>query len=110
MLKTYGCPVEFSLDVLGGKWKPVILARLKQGPMRYGELRRVIPNLSDKMLSQRLRELAELGLIGEQNGGFYALTERGMTLSPLLQALYDWGAAAAPDFGAVFRATPDLHP
>jgi DNA-binding HxlR family transcriptional regulator len=53
----YGCPVEFSLDLLRGKWKPVIMARLKQGPMRYGQLRRAIPRLSDKVLTERLRDL-----------------------------------------------------
>ncbi|MER9961250.1 helix-turn-helix transcriptional regulator [Mesorhizobium sp. M0045] len=48
--RLYGCPVEFALDALGGKWKTVILARIKEQPMRYSELRRLIPSLSDKML------------------------------------------------------------
>ena len=52
--RLYGCPVEFALDALGGKWKTVIIARIKQGPLRYSELRRLIPSLSDKMLTQRL--------------------------------------------------------
>ncbi|MER9076558.1 helix-turn-helix transcriptional regulator [Mesorhizobium sp. M0904] len=48
--RLYGCPVEFALDALGGKWKTVILARIKEQPMRYSDLRRLIPSLSDKML------------------------------------------------------------
>ncbi|MER8953131.1 helix-turn-helix transcriptional regulator [Mesorhizobium sp. M0833] len=48
--RPYGCPVEFALDALGGKWKTVILARIKEQPMRYSDLRRLIPSLSDKML------------------------------------------------------------
>ena len=106
--KDYGCPVEFSLDLLRGKWKPVILARLKQGPMRYGQLRRAIPALSDKVLTERLRDLEASGLVSsttEMDGAVrtYSLTERGMSLKPVLQALYDWGEGAAADFGATIR-------
>jgi DNA-binding HxlR family transcriptional regulator len=95
--RTFGCSVELSLELLGGKWKPVILARLKDGPLRYGELRRLIPSLSDKMLSERLTDLQVLGLIepvSEENGG-YRLSARGESLRPVLQALYDWGEAQA---------------
>jgi DNA-binding HxlR family transcriptional regulator len=93
----YACGVELALDVLGGKWKPVILARLKEAPLRYGELRRRIPNLSDKMLSERLRDLETQGLIGRDAAGVYALTPRGESLRPALQALYDWGVASAAE-------------
>jgi len=55
--RKYGCPVEFSIDQLSGKWKTVILSRLKIRPMRYGELRHDIPQLSDKVLTERLRDL-----------------------------------------------------
>ena len=50
--RTFGCPVELSLESFGGKWKAVILARLKDGALRYGELRRLIPQLSDKVLTE----------------------------------------------------------
>lgn len=99
--KTYGCPVELSLDLLGGKWKPIILARLKEGPLGYGELRRLVRDLSDKMLTERLKELEEQGLTTRQtspeepNRTRYGLTARGETLRPVLQALYDWGEASA---------------
>jgi DNA-binding HxlR family transcriptional regulator len=98
--KSVGCPVEFALVVLGGKWKTVLLAHLKEGPRRYGELRRLTPRLSDKMLSQRLDELQRLGLIERSaQDGVYRLAPAGDSLRPVLQSLYDWGVAKAPDFG-----------
>jgi len=98
--KVYGCPVEFALDMIGGKWKTVIVARLKQGPMRYGELRRATPNLSDKVLTQRLRDLEARGLVSHREDGRYELTERALLLAPALQALFDWGTVIAPEVGA----------
>jgi len=101
-----GCPVELSLELLGGKWKPIILARLKAGPLRYGELRRLIPRLSDKMLTERLDDLRSLGLItreAEGRAATYRLSARGESLRPLLQALYDWGEAQAADLEVMIR-------
>jgi DNA-binding HxlR family transcriptional regulator len=105
--KSYGCPVEFSLDLLGGKWKVVILARLKQQPMRYGDLRRAIPDLSDKVLTERLGGLREVGLVEtlvDADGvARYRLTPRGESLRSVLQALYDWGEAEADMFKVSIR-------
>jgi DNA-binding HxlR family transcriptional regulator len=98
----YGCPVELALDLLGGKWKPVILALLKESPMRYGELRRAIPALSDKVLTERLRDLLEQGWI-EQTDGRYQLTTRADSARPLLQALYDWGQSVAAEVNVTFE-------
>src|SRR6516225_3844139 len=93
--KIFGCPVELSLLILGGKWKPVILARLKEGPLRYGELRKLIPALSDKILTERLRGLEMQGMIRKEKGSagdiVYRLTPLGETLRPVLEALYRWG-------------------
>src|SRR6195256_1297561 len=79
--KSYGCPVEFSLDIIGGKWKAVILARLKRRSMRYSELRKAIPDLSEKVLTQRFHGLCEDGLVEmtPSAGGVshYRLTETG---------------------------------
>jgi DNA-binding HxlR family transcriptional regulator len=89
------------MDVIGGRWRVVLLARLKEGVHRYGELRRRMPGISEKMLSQRLRELEADGLISRRDLGTvpphveYELTEEGRSLVPVLQALYDWGAARA---------------
>jgi DNA-binding HxlR family transcriptional regulator len=110
--RLYGCPVELTLDLLGGKWKTVILARLKQGPLRYGELRRAVPGLADKVLTQRLRDLEEVGFIerSKQVRGTtrYRLTSTGRSLSPALQAMYEWGLGAAPRVRARFRPQPSV--
>jgi DNA-binding HxlR family transcriptional regulator len=100
-----GCPVELSVVLLGGKWKAVILARLKEQPLRYGELRRQISRLSDKVLTDRLAHLQEQGLIvREEAAGQYRLTRRGQSLRPLLQQLYDWGEAQAAELDILVRS------
>jgi DNA-binding HxlR family transcriptional regulator len=107
--KAYGCPVELSLDLLGGKWKSVILARLKDRPLSYGELRRLIPDLSDKILTERLATLSEQNLIKRSPGAGtpqrhrYHLTEHGKSLRPVLEALYHWGERAATRLDIDFR-------
>lgn len=103
--KKFNCPTEFALDVLGGKWKTVILCYLKERPCRYRELRLLVPRLSDKMLTERLRELTEKGLVAKRTGdghasaAVYALTPKGQTLGKLLTELYDWGERYAAAFG-----------
>jgi len=105
--RTFSCPVELALEVLGGKWKTVILSYLKERSMRYAELRAQLPALSDKMLTQRLRDLEALGLVVRHKRGGrgaesrYELTARGRSLSPVLQGLYEWGTQLAPEVGAV---------
>jgi DNA-binding HxlR family transcriptional regulator len=91
--------------VLGGKWKTVILCYLKERPLRYAELRELIPNLSDKMLTERLQDLVDSGLVSRKKVGgkdgteVYALAPRGMSLGPLLTQLYCWGETHAASFG-----------
>ena len=101
MVRRYGCPVELSLELLGGKWSVVLLARLKQGPHRYADLRRVVPGISDKMLTQRLHELVENGLVLHE-GESYRLGARGESARDVLGALYAWGKQMAPELDAVF--------
>ena len=106
--RKYGCPVEFSIDLLSGKWKTVILSRLKVRPMRYGELRHDIPSLSDKILTERLRDLCEAGFVRQEPSGStsrYCLTRRGEMLKPMLQSLYDWGQDNADSFGVRFLSS-----
>lgn len=101
--KHYGCPVELSLEFVGGKWKTVILAWLKEAPHRYGELRSRLPGVADKVLTQRLKELEALGLVAkapidEQRAvHVYRLTERGESLRPILDSLYVWGSTMAEE-------------
>jgi DNA-binding HxlR family transcriptional regulator len=112
MPKRYHCPVELAVDIIGGKWRSVILAHLKEGVHRYGELRRRMPGVSEKMLTQRLRELEADGLVLRYDYDTtpphveYRLTEEGLSLVPVLQALYDWGAARAARTGTAI-AEPD---
>lgn len=92
------CPIRATLDVIGGKWKPVILYYLKtEGTLRYGELQKFIPHISKKVLTEQLRELEIDRIISRKDFGTmplhveYSITEYGITLRPILQAMADWG-------------------
>jgi DNA-binding HxlR family transcriptional regulator len=95
--KSYGCPTELTVSVLGGKWRVVILAYLKEDVHRLGELKRRLPGISGKVLTQQLRALAREGLIRRTIHSEvparteYELTEYGRTLIPVLEAIYQWG-------------------
>ena len=103
--RNYNCPTEFALTVLGGKWKTVILGYLSEQPCSFGELRQLLPRLSDKVLSQRLQDLEACGLVvrvkveGSKRRHRYELTARGASLGPVLRDLYHWGDANAARFG-----------
>jgi DNA-binding HxlR family transcriptional regulator len=104
-LRHYECPTEFAMDVLGGKWKTVIMAYLGERPMRYSELHTLMPKLSEKVLTDRLRDLVTADLIIRRKSAtvngveLYTLTERGESLTPILTRLYAWGIAHAKTFG-----------
>ncbi|WP_245381266.1 winged helix-turn-helix transcriptional regulator [Kibdelosporangium banguiense] len=87
------------MDTIGGKWAVVVLAHLKEGPLRYGELRRLMPDITEKMLTQRLRELESDGLIEREVHSQVppVVTYRMIDdeLRPVLQALYAWGERRA---------------
>lgn len=101
----FNCPTEFALTVLGGKWKTIILAYLSERPCHYGELRQLLPGLSDKVLTERLRDLQQSGLVAPGKSSVsisrrpYVLTPRGATLKPILLDLYAWGTKHAASFG-----------
>lgn len=105
LVRQFGCPSEFTLHVLGGKWKTVILCYLKQQPLRYAQLRKLIPTLSDKMLTERLADLVARGLVVKKRGSgsstreVYTLTPMGKSLSAPLTELYRWGQKHAAGFG-----------
>jgi DNA-binding HxlR family transcriptional regulator len=98
MKQTFTCPVELALHVLGGKWRAVILAHIKEGALRYADLRRRIPRMSEKMLTQRLRELVDTGLV-TRRAGTYRLTPRGDRARGALKALHAWGESLVPELG-----------
>lgn len=93
----FGCSVEVALDVISGKWKGVILFHLLKGTRRFNELRRLLPDVTQRMLTLQLRELEEDGVV--QRKIFqeipphveYSLTEFGRTLEPVLLLMRDWG-------------------
>ena len=82
----FHCPTEFTLHMLGGKWKTLLLCFLKERPCRYAELRKLLPKLSDKMLSERLHELIDSGLVVRKPRTVglaqeYMLTSKGRRLT-----------------------------
>ena len=89
------------MDKIGGKWKSVILFRLLSGPLRFGELRRALCKITQRTLTQQLRELEADGLVSREVFAQvpprvdYALTPLGRTLEPVLQSLMAWGRAHA---------------
>jgi DNA-binding HxlR family transcriptional regulator len=91
------CPVTAALEVIGGKWKPVILYQLRAGPIRFGALRRAVPRATQKMLTQQLRELERDGVIDRTVHAVvpprveYSLSKYGETLRPLLLSMCEWG-------------------
>lgn len=93
-----GCPVEAALEVVGGKWKGVILYHVEMQPHRFNELRRLMPGITQRMLTKQLRELEADGLVHRKiyqqvpPKVEYSMTAYGQTLSPLLKALQTWGA------------------
>ncbi len=95
--KRYFCAVELTLQVIGGKWKPIILWHLKDGGQRFGELKRRMPNVTQKMFTQQLRELESDGLLLRRVHAQvppkveYSLTELGASVLPLIEGLSAWG-------------------
>jgi DNA-binding HxlR family transcriptional regulator len=93
----YGCPVEATLDVIGGKWKAVILFHLVPGPKRFSDLRRLLPNITQRMLTLQLRELEDDGIVHREiykqipPKVEYSLTDFGKTLEPVLLGMLNWG-------------------
>lgn len=122
LAKVFHCPAEFTLAVLERKWKTAILCCLLGGPRRYAELRKRLPGLSDKILSERLAELVASGLVvrgsdvtprraggGTSRVRVYSLSALGESLSSLLPELTRWAIEHADAFGARLDA-PALPP
>lgn len=93
----YRCSMELTIDLIGGKWKSLILWNLGENTLRFGELRKTLPQVTQKMLTQQLRELEESGLVHRlvytqvPPKVEYSLTEAGKNLLPILALLCQWG-------------------
>lgn len=91
------CAVETTLGIIGGRWKVLILRELLDGGKRFNQLHRSLHGITQKMLTQQLRELEEAGIIHREvylqvpPKVEYSLTEMGQTLKPVLAAMHDWG-------------------
>lgn len=94
---SYTCPVEATIQLIGGKYKAVILWHLMNKTLRYSELHKLMPKATDKMLAQQLRELEKDDLISRKVYPVvppkteYSLTDFGKTLAPILDELCNWG-------------------
>ncbi|MBW4437150.1 MAG: helix-turn-helix transcriptional regulator [Pleurocapsa minor GSE-CHR-MK-17-07R] len=92
------CPVETTLEVIGGKWKPLIVYYLSNGTKRFNELQRMLPQVTRQMLTQHLRELEADGIVHREIYAQvppkveYSLTELGETVRPMLETMVAWGA------------------
>lgn len=93
------CPVEMTLTLIGSKWKVLILRDLMPGTKRFGELRRSIGSVSQKVLTAQLRDMEACGLVDRRVYAEvpprveYSLTELGRSLRPILDAMWAWGEA-----------------
>jgi len=91
------CPIEAVMDIIGGKWKPSILFRLADGTKRFSQLQRLLKTITQRTLTQQLRDLERDGMISRRvypevpPRVEYSLTERGRTLEPVLALLFRWG-------------------
>lgn len=96
--EVYNCPVEATLSLIGGKYKPLILWHLIEHPLHYMELQRLIPKATPKMLSQQLRDLEQYGMIlrkvipEKPPKTIYSLSAFGESIIPVLTAMCNWGA------------------
>ncbi|MGE3801272.1 MAG: winged helix-turn-helix transcriptional regulator [Candidatus Kapaibacterium sp.] len=103
--KLYYNPVEFAIDRIGGTWKMPILWRLKSQTMRYSQLKKDIPHITDKMLTTQLRELESEGFIHREVYPVvppkveYSITNKGMTCIPVIETIRNYGLYLMKEVG-----------
>ncbi|MET3828287.1 DNA-binding HxlR family transcriptional regulator [Sphingomonas sp. PvP055] len=109
------CGLDVALAIMGGKWKPLILYHLRSGPRRFGDLKRTVAGISEKVLIQQLRELASAEVLVRRDYGEvppkvdYTVTPFGMTLIEALLPLCEWGVRNRTDASAIsnFEGKPE---
>ena len=100
----YRCPMEATLDLIGGKYKALALWHLREGALRFSQLQRLMPGVTPKMLTQQLRDLERDGLLSRTVFPVvpphveYSLTELGQSIEPVLAAMCDWGKVFLADW------------
>lgn len=93
----YYCPVDLTLQIVGGRWKGIVIWNLRENTMRFNELKKALVTINDKMLSQVLKELEEQGIVNRKVYEVvppkveYSLTEEGKRLLPIMQLISDYG-------------------
>jgi DNA-binding HxlR family transcriptional regulator len=108
--RLYSCGLEAALEVIGGKWKVLILWQLQPNERRFGELKRQVPGISEKMLIQQLREMESDGIVARKvyheipPKVEYSLTKFGTSLVKALTPLCEWGNRHTQRIGAIHRA------
>ncbi|MBI3234977.1 MAG: helix-turn-helix transcriptional regulator [Bacteroidetes bacterium] len=94
----YYCPVDLTLSVIGGRWKGLVFWNLRDGTKRFGELKKILVGINDKMLTQVLRELEQHGVVSRKVYEVippkveYSLTQEGEKLLPVMKQMQEWGA------------------
>lgn len=103
--KSFNCPAELTISLVGGKWKMILIYNLRKGAQRFGQLKRLSPGITSASLTKQLRELENAGLVmrSEFDDGAlpaveYQLTDRGQSLRPLLNTMIRWGLAHQKDY------------
>lgn len=109
--KIYPCTVSLTMDLVGGKWKAVILYHLKDEPKRYNELRKEMPAITEMTLSLQLKQLEKDGLVLRKVYGkkppvkvVYNLTDFGKSFVPVLEAITQWGNQVVSEQGEFVAA------
>jgi len=108
--KKFQCAMDLTMEFIGGKWKTVVLWYLRKEKKRYNELRKLMPQITERMLSIQLKKLEEDGLVKRQVFTDkpplkveYSLTDYGKTLVPVLEEIAKWGRKTAQEKGNIIK-------
>lgn len=111
--KVFHCALDITMSFIGGKWKSVILWYLHKEPKRFSELKRLIPGITEKMLSLQLRELEADGIVHRKIYAEvpprveYSFTDFGRTMIPMLDAIAEWGRSLGNSRGQIIEVFRD---